>query len=223
MSLSSFPTSLWFTLIDRSSPPRAIMTLMGGSVLLDSWVSMVALMAFYREKTGLLWGNTRICGQLWQIGNNILPWRVQRACDTGERGRRRSGWALWPCWLQGGNKSQRFMHTHAHTHTRSWTVVIVYVRLTIHLPQLQLRCPQVILLAQQLGALVGIWTQAEQKQLYSLPCGITSQTVIKINRPINTRSSSPYDNSVQYVTKLWPSYETGAFGDIRGFCLGELN
>lgn len=54
---------------------------------------------------------------VWQIGNNILPWRVQRACDTGERGRRRSGWPLWPCWLQGGNKSQRFMHTHTRTHT----------------------------------------------------------------------------------------------------------
>lgn len=67
-SQSSFPISLWFTLIDRSSPPRAIMTLMGGSVLLDSWVSMVALMAFYREKTGLLWGHTKFCGLFNMFG-----------------------------------------------------------------------------------------------------------------------------------------------------------
>lgn len=39
----------WLTLMDRSSPPRAIMTLMGGSVLLDSCVSIVALMEFCRE------------------------------------------------------------------------------------------------------------------------------------------------------------------------------
>ncbi len=40
------------TLIDRSSPPRATMTLMGGRVLLASWVSMVALIAFYKKEKG---------------------------------------------------------------------------------------------------------------------------------------------------------------------------
>lgn len=34
------------------------MTLMGGSVLLDSWLSIVALMAFYREGKGALKENT---------------------------------------------------------------------------------------------------------------------------------------------------------------------
>lgn len=37
-------------MIDKSSPPRATMTLMGGRDLLDSWVSTVALMAFYGKE-----------------------------------------------------------------------------------------------------------------------------------------------------------------------------
>lgn len=50
------------------------------------------------------------------------------------------------------------LHANAHTHERN--VVSARACLTIHPPQLQLRCAQVILLTQQLGALVGIWTQA---------------------------------------------------------------
>lgn len=38
--------ALSLTLIDKSSPPRASMTLMGGRLLLNSLVSIVALMAF---------------------------------------------------------------------------------------------------------------------------------------------------------------------------------
>lgn len=62
-SLSLTEESL--TLIDRSSPPRATMTLMGGRVLLASWFSMVALMAFCREDTGRFIS--------WWVTNGISP------------------------------------------------------------------------------------------------------------------------------------------------------
>lgn len=40
------PGSRAVTLMDRSSSPKATMTLMGGSTRLDSWLSTVARMAF---------------------------------------------------------------------------------------------------------------------------------------------------------------------------------
>lgn len=41
--------NLQLTLIDMSSPPRDTKTLIGGRLLLLSWVSMVALIAFYNR------------------------------------------------------------------------------------------------------------------------------------------------------------------------------
>lgn len=44
------------------------MTLMGGSVLLDSWLSIVALIAFYGEGKGTLKENSRVSGPVDRYG-----------------------------------------------------------------------------------------------------------------------------------------------------------
>lgn len=55
---SPHPTALWppnqgsHTLMDRSSSPKATMTLIGGRTRLDSWLSTVARMAFCGVKGG---------------------------------------------------------------------------------------------------------------------------------------------------------------------------
>lgn len=46
----SWSCNLQPTLIDMSSPPRETMTWMGGRLLLFSWVSIVALIAFYKKR-----------------------------------------------------------------------------------------------------------------------------------------------------------------------------